>query len=204
MTRTGTASAFALMGMLLTMALSVPQIALLRRAQAIGSLSGATWELAAASYATWVVYGLVLPIYPQVPGNLLACVGSIAVVAGIARRRRSWVRPLLTWLLVLGVALLVSSRWGAVGLGWVAFVTTITRTVPQIWVLAWRDYAGGVSRGAWSLAAAGSGCWLVYAVLTDDKPVLASTAVGLLTAVAIVVLTAKKKSFARVGDPDQG
>ena len=196
MTLADVASWFALAGMLFTVALSIPQIVLLRRATAIGSLSGTTWELAAASYATWVLYGLLLPIYPQVPGNLVACCGSVAVVAvvaAVARRRGSWWRPLATWTPVAVVAALVYLRWAADGLGWVAFVTTITRTAPQVWVLLRQDYIGGVSRGAWCLAAAASGSWLVYAILADDWPVLASTAVGLTTAVAIIVLTARQE-----------
>lgn len=193
MSRSDIGTLFALAGMAFTVALSIPQLVLLRRATQIGSLSGTTWELAAASYATWVVYGLVLPIYPQVPGNFVACCGSVAVVAGIALRRGSWVRPVATWTAVLLAAFLAYSWWGAVGLGWLAFLTTVTRSAPQVWVLLRQDYTGGVSRGAWSLAAAGSGCWLVYAVLADDRPVLASTTIGVTTAVAIVLLAAVKR-----------
>jgi uncharacterized protein with PQ loop repeat len=174
--------------MVLSGALSLPQLIRIWRTKAVTGVSVLTWLLSASCAGLWCVYGAILPIFPQIPGNAMLLLVSALIIASLVKEGLSLLWPLLTLLACLafgGVALWLD---GVSGIGWLAFAVSIARSAPQLWVALRAPSVSGVSRDAWILTAGASGSWLVYGVLDQDFPVVGSGGGGLMIAISIVVI----------------
>jgi MtN3 and saliva related transmembrane protein len=72
--------------------------------------------------------------------------------------------------------------------GYVAAVMTTAAFVPQV-ARAWRTRStGDISLGMYALLVAGTGVWLVYGVLTEAPPVIASNVINICLQTSILYL----------------
>lgn len=191
-------------GMTLSALASLPQLFRLLQEGVLGALSPITWTLSACSFGMWAAYGVMLPIFAQVPGNLVSALASGAILVA-ATRRGVALRPILvlagSLTIVAGVAWIVL---GAAGLGWLAYGCGGLRALPQLWRLIRGASSGGVSAATWILTGLGAVSWMIYAFLSTDRPVIASSITGTLSASAVLLATRRRRMHGLEGMPDQG
>jgi uncharacterized protein with PQ loop repeat len=182
------AEGFAYAGMTLSASASLPQIWRLLRSGGNDGVSAVSWALTACGYGLWATYGLLLPILPQVPGNLFSFCSVIILLSIMARNGLNGLLPAALLGLGAMVGLAVFSTTGAVGVGWLAFATSVSRGFPQLKRTLSAQAPTEFSRAAWGLNGIGAAAWLTYAILDRDFPVLGSASVSVIISLVIVTV----------------
>jgi uncharacterized protein with PQ loop repeat len=193
-------------GSAIGVAMVVPQIVRTVRHPTMGGVSPWTWALTAISCATWLTYGVRSGSMPQIPGNVLLISGAVAIVllvpAAWSRRRRAFG---LVAAVVAVVA--VSTHLTPESVGLLAFAIGITGMWPQVVETVWLRRGMGpsaLSLSSNSLKVGSQLCWLSFALLTTDVPVIASASMALSTNVLIGIVEFGRRraaSGARVAAP---
>jgi uncharacterized protein with PQ loop repeat len=178
----------AYLGSVLGVAMVLPQLIRTMRRPELPGVSALSYGLATASCLAWLIYGIRTTSVPQIPGNVLLILGTVSVVmlvpSAVSRGRRG---------LALGAAamtiLALSSLVPAQTVGYAAFAISLTSAWPQLIESfgTWRTGGeSGLSLTTFSVKLASGVCWLTYAALAFDGPVLVASVVGLSTSLAIM------------------
>ncbi len=182
----------AYVGMVLGVAMVLPQLLRTIRHPDLPGVSAISWSLTAICCLTWLVYGLRTAALPQIPGNILMVMGAVAVVllvpSTVSRSRRA-TRLAGVAIVALAVALAVPAQT----VGYVGFGIGLFSAWPQV-VESYGNWRAGGESGlsltTWSVKIASTLCWLAYASLAMDLPVLVASAVGLTTTLTIFSMEA--------------
>ncbi len=170
-------------GSAIGVAMVVPQIQRILRNPTMGGVSPWTWAITATSCVLWMTYGVRSHSLPQIPGNVLLVSGAVAIVllvpAAWSRRSRGVLLALVVTALVLA-----STRLTPEQVGFLAFGIGVCGMWPQVYETAWTRRGMGPS--ALSLTSSGlkvgsQVCWLSFALLTTDLPVIVSACMALTT-----------------------
>jgi uncharacterized protein with PQ loop repeat len=186
------ASDFGYLGAALGVIMVTPQLVRLIRHPTLTGVSPLSWFLTSATCMLWLGYGVRSRELPQIPGNVLLICGAALVVllspARLPRRQRA-VALILVAALATGFVLVLP----AYAVGYLAFGAGLTASLPQL-VASARDTdrsASGVSLSAWMLRAASQVCWLTYALLIGDRPIVVAATVTLTSALTLLALEAR-------------
>jgi uncharacterized protein with PQ loop repeat len=185
----------AYLGATLGVAMVVPQLLRTVRHPRLEGVSPVAWGLTAVACLTWLTYGVRTATVPQIPGNVLLVSGAVAIVLLVpsqtSRRRRA--------LVLAGAALaivLLAFSVPAPFVGYLALGVGLVSAWPQVFDSFARWRAGGesgVSITTWSIKVVSQTCWLVYAVVTTQIPVVISAGVALTAALALVGLESSRR-----------
>ncbi len=189
-------------GALLGVAMVMPQIARTVRHPDLPGVSPSSWALSALACLTWFTYGIRADVLPQIPGNMLMIIGSVAVVLLVpsvwSPARRASVLATASLVVVL-----VSLAIPPVAVGYLAFGMSMVSIWPQLVdsYVNWREgIVSGVSLPGWWVRIAATGCWLAYSVITTDLPVLVASVVGGAGILAVFALeTSARRSAGLLG-----
>jgi uncharacterized protein with PQ loop repeat len=133
-----------------------------------------------------------------VPGNILLIGGSVAVVLLVPS---PWSRPRRAAMLVAaaGVVLVASLRMDAISVGYLGFAIGLFAVWPQV-VDSYGNWrtgrVSGLSLVSWNVKLAASCCWLAYAVLLGDRPVLIASTFALATIVVVFAMEVSARRYA--------
>lgn len=180
----------AYLGALLGVTMVLPQLIRTIRHPDLPGVSALSWSLTSLACFAWLIYGVRTATMPQIAGNVLLVSGAVAVVLlvpnGVARSRKAF---------ALGGAavtlLLVSLVIPPATVGYVAFGIGLLSAWPQLIESFgnWRSGGeSGLSLTTWSVKIASTLCWLSYAIIATDVPVLVACAFGLTTTLTIFAL----------------
>ena len=177
------ALALAYLGSAIGVIMVMPQIVRIARQPLLGGVSGWTWSLVAISSSLWFTYGVRTGSLPQIPGNVLLVTGAVTIVllvpAAWSRTRRA--------LGLAGSALvlvLVSTQLAPTQVGFMAFSISMVGMWPQVYETVWARRGRGpsaISLTSNGLKVGSQICWLSFAILTTDLPVLAGALMALTT-----------------------
>ena len=185
----------AYVGATLGVVMVVPQVVRTVRHPNLGGVSAASWSLLALACMTWLLYGLRTSTWPQVPGNVLLVSGAVAVVLLVpSERSRSWRAVAL--LSIASAVVLVALSVPAHLVGYLALGIGLTSAWPQLYdslLSPRRTAVSGVSITTWATRLASQSCWLTYAALARDLPVLLSASVALSAATAMVAVESSRR-----------
>jgi uncharacterized protein with PQ loop repeat len=177
------ALSLAYLGSAIGVVMVMPQIVRIARNPHMRGVSPWTWSLVAVSSSLWFTYGVRSGSLPQIPGNVLLITGAVTIVllvpAAWSRARRA--AGLATSALAL---LLASTQLVPTQVGFLAFSISMVGMWPQVYETVWARR--GLGPSAISLASNGlkigsQVCWLSFAILTTDLPVLAGAVMALST-----------------------
>jgi uncharacterized protein with PQ loop repeat len=196
----------AYLGSALGVAMVLPQIVRIVKNPTMGGVSPWTWAITVVSCTTWMAYGVRTLSIPQIPGNVILVSGAVAIVllvpAAWSRTRRA-----LLLLAATAVAVTASTFLPAEAVGFLALGIGLTGMWPQVFETVW--LRRGMGPSALSLTSQGLKivsqlCWLSFAVLTLDVPVLVAAIVTLSTNL-VVGLTelARRRAAAPVAVLDE-
>ncbi len=188
----------AYLGALLSFAMVVPQLARTIRNPTLPGVSPSSWAITAIACLGWLIYGLRADVMPQVPGNVLLIIGSVALVLLVpspwSMQRRA------TLLGAAGLAIVVTSVIiTPVAVGYLAFGIGLFAGWPQLVdsYANWRNgIESGVSLPTWWVKLGATTCWLSYSVINVDVPVLIASVLGAATIVAVFLLEASARQAA--------
>ncbi len=173
----------AYLGSAIGVVMVMPQILRIVRHPHMGGVSPWTWSLVAVSCSLWLTYGVRSRSMPQIPGNVLLIAGAVSIVllvpAAWSRRRRAGGLAASALLLILASTQLAPEQ-----VGFLAFGIGLFGMWPQVYETAWARRGMGpsaISLTSNALKVAAQVCWLTFAVLTTDVPVMAGAAMALST-----------------------
>lgn len=173
----------AYLGSAIGVVMVMPQILRIVRHPHMGGVSPWTWSLVAVSCSLWLTYGVRSDSLPQIPGNVLLIAGAVSIVllvpAAWSRRRRAG--GLVAAALVL---VLASTRLAPDQVGFLAFSIGLFGMWPQVYETVWARRGMGpsaISLTSNALKVAAQLCWLTFAILTVDLPVIAGAVMALST-----------------------
>jgi uncharacterized protein with PQ loop repeat len=182
-TVTTLALGLAYVGSAIGVAMVIPQILRIVRNPSMGGVSPWTWAITATSCVLWLTYGVRSGSLPQIPGNVLLVSGAVAIVllvpAAWSRGRRA-----LLLVTVTGSLVLVSTQLAPEQVGFLAFGIGVTGMWPQVYETVWARRGMGpsaISITSQGLKLASQACWITFAVLTLDVPVIVSAIMALST-----------------------
>jgi uncharacterized protein with PQ loop repeat len=184
------ALALAYTGAVLGVVMVVPQILRTLTHPTLGGVSPMAWSMTVLGCSMWLTYGIRTMTVPQIPGNVLLVSGAVAVVLLVpspASRRRRAATLGAVWAGFVAVALVVPPHL----VGYIAVTIGFVSAWPQVYdsVVTWRaGVRSGVSITTWSIKAVSQTCWLSYALLATDVPVMISATVALGTSLTLVGL----------------
>jgi uncharacterized protein with PQ loop repeat len=184
------ALALAYTGAVLGVVMVVPQILRTLAHPTLGGVSPMAWSMTVLGCSMWLTYGIRTMTVPQIPGNVLLVSGAVAVVLLVpspASRRRRAATLGAVWAGFVAVALVVPPHL----VGYIAVAIGFVSAWPQVYdsVVTWRaGVRSGVSITTWSIKAVSQMCWLSYALLATDVPVMISATVALGTSLTLVGL----------------
>jgi uncharacterized protein with PQ loop repeat len=177
------AQALAYLGSAIGVAMVVPQILRIVANPRMGGVSPWTWAITATACTLWLTYGARTASMPQIPGNVLLVAGAVAIVVLVPAR---WSRPrravallVVTLGLVLGSTALAPAQ-----VGFLAFGIGLTGAWPQVFETVWARRGMGpsaISLTSNAMKLAAQVCWLTFALMTTDAPVLAGASMALFT-----------------------
>lgn len=195
------AHALAYLGSAIGVVMVMPQILRIVRHPHMGGVSPWTWSLVAVSCSLWLTYGVRSGSMPQVPGNVLLIAGAVSIVllvpAAWSRRRRAG--GLAASALIL---LLASTQLAPEQVGFLAFGIGLFGMWPQVYETAWARRGMGpsaISLTSNALKVAAQVCWLTFAILTTDLPVLAAAVMALSTNSVITSIELGRRRAAPMG-----
>jgi len=186
----------AYVGSAIGVSMVVPQIVRILRHPAMTGVSPWTWAMTAVSCTGWMTYGVRSGSLPQIPGNVLLVSGAIAIVLLVPAAWSRQVRALaLLGSMVLVVA--VSTRLAPETVGFLALAIGLGSMWPQVIETVWLRRGMGpsaLSLTSNSLKIGSQLCWLSFALLTTDVPVVISASMALSTnaAVSLVELSRRR------------
>ena len=178
----------AYIGALLSVGMVLPQLTRTIRNPALTGVSATSWALTSLACLTWLIYGVRANVLPQVHGNILMVVGAVAVVLLVPS---AWSRSRRVVSLVASatIIVLVSMLVPPSVVGYLAFGISMIAVWPQV-VDSYGTWRTGVESGlsltTWSVKIAATVCWLSYATITTDVPVLIASSLGLVANIAIL------------------
>lgn len=177
------ALSLAYLGSAIGVVMVMPQILRIVRHPHMGGVSPWTWSLVAVSCSLWLTYGVRSQSLPQIPGNVLLIAGAVSIVllvpAAWSRRRRAGGLAATAVVLVLA-----STRLAPEQVGFLAFSISLFGMWPQVYETAWARRGMGpsaISLTSNALKFAAQVCWLSFAILTTDLPVVAGAVMALST-----------------------
>lgn len=176
-------TALAYLGSAIGVAMVIPQISRIVRHPHMGGVSPWTWAITVVSCTTWIAYGVRTGSMPQIPGNILLVSGAIAIVLLVPA---AWSRSVrAAGLAVVTVAMVgVSTLMEPATAGFFALAIGLTGMWPQVFETVWLRRGMGpsaISLTSQVLKVVSQLCWLAFAVLTLDVPVLAAAIMTLAT-----------------------
>jgi uncharacterized protein with PQ loop repeat len=182
------AQPLAYLGAVLGIGMVIPQVVRTIRHPDLTGVSAMAWGLTALSCLTWFAYGLRTAAIPQLPGNVFLVTGAVTVVmlvpAAYSRRRR---------ILILGAAAMMLMTLATVlpaqTVGYIAFSIGLCAAWPQLIESFSNRRArvlSGVSLATLSVRLMSILCWMSYAILAADVPVIIASTFGLVTTIAIL------------------
>lgn len=177
-------------GAVLGVVMVVPQILRTLAHPTLAGVSPVAWSMTVLVCSMWLTYGIRTMTVPQIPGNVLLVSGAVAVVLLVpspTSRRRRAATLASVWAVLVAVALVVPAHV----VGYIAVCIGFVAAWPQLYdsVATWRaGVRSGVSITTWSIKAASQTCWLSYALLATDVPVVISATVALATSATLVGL----------------
>jgi len=181
------AEPLAYLGAALGIGMVVPQVLRTLRHPGLPGVSALSWGLMSLSCLTWFAYGLRTAAIPQLPGNALLVTGAVAIVLLVpsahSRRNRIFTLASAAALLVVLATVLPAQT-----VGFIAFSISLCSAWPQLIESfgTWRAGAiSGVSLTTLSVRLVSTLCWMAYAILAFDLPVIISASFGLMTSLAI-------------------
>lgn len=183
---------FGVCAAILETAPSLLQSAHTLKSRSTSGLSPITSTAWAWSWATWIVYGVVIRDLPVFLHNTLGFASSILVVLVLTNNRMVRLRMAMCVGLmyaVLSVFILANPLWGAVALS----AADVFMSVPQLRKALKESDLSGLSRASWWLGVLTDLCWASYAVLSGH-PVAASWSFVSLVFSALVVFQIEHKS----------
>ena len=189
------ATTLAYVGATLGVLMVVPQILRAVRHPTLGGVSPTSWGLLAVACLSWLLYGLRTQTWPQVPGNVFLVSGAVAVVL-LVPSTHSPTRRAATLAAAAAAVVLVALSIPAHLVGYLALGIGLTSAWPQVYdsfLGSRRTALSGVSIATWGTRLVSQSCWLAYAVLARDLPVLLSASVALSAATAMVAVESSRR-----------
>jgi uncharacterized protein with PQ loop repeat len=177
----------AYLGATLGVGMVLPQLLRTIRHPELAGVSALSWGLTSIACLAWLAYGVRSSSMPQIPGNVLLFSGAVAVVL-LAPSPASRTRRALTLAAAGSTVVTLALFLPAQTIGYLAFSISLFSAWPQLFESFgnWRSGTeSGLSLTTWSVKFASSCCWLAYALLATDLPVLVACAVGLTTTMTI-------------------
>ena len=166
---------------------SLPQISRLYRTRNAAGVSSFSLGLGIAQCMLWLGYGLTAGDVPQVVTNFgaLTLVGMQAALILVIRRGRRRAAGLIAVSVgtIVLTALLAQGAPSFVGV--LAATVGIAALMPQLLVAARGDDLSGLSLATWLMTIAAASLWLLYALLSDQSAVLATSMVAVVAATVI-------------------
>jgi uncharacterized protein with PQ loop repeat len=193
----------AYLGSAIGVAMVVPQIQRIVRHPSMGGVSPWTWALTATSCTLWMAYGVRSLSLPQIPGNVLLVSGAVVIVLLVPA---AWSRRLRALLLgsVVTALLLLSTAMEPEQVGFLAFGIGMGGMWPQVYETVWarrRMGPSAISLSSQALKLASQFCWLSFAVLTVDLPVVVSAVMALATNGVVTVVELGRRRTAAAAAP---
>ena len=187
----------------------VPQILRIVRHPHMPGVSPWTWAITAVACSTWLTYGVRAGSLPQIPGNVLLISGAIAIVLLVPA---AWSRSQRALALAVAIVAVVtvSTHLSPESVGFFAFGIGLVGMWPQVFETVWLRRGLGPSALSLTSNALKVGsqlCWLSFALLTADVPVVISALMALTTnAVISAVEVSRRRAWsspdvARVLEP---
>lgn len=177
------ALALAYLGSAIGVVMVMPQIMRIVRHPHMGGVSPWTWSLVAVSSSLWLTYGVRSGSLPQIPGNVLLISGAVTIVllvpAAWSRARRAAGLAAAAVILLLASTQLIPTQ-----VGFLAFSISMFGMWPQVYETVWARRglgASAISLTSNALKIGSQLCWLSFAILTIDRPVLAGAVMALST-----------------------
>ena len=195
MTVTTLALGLAYVGSAIGVAMVIPQILRILRHPSMGGVSPWTWAITATSCVLWLTYGVRSGSLPQIPGNVLLVSGAVAIVLLVPAM---WSRALRALLLVTvtGTLVLVSTQLAPEQVGFLAFGIGVFGMWPQVYETVWARRGMGpsaISITSQGLKLASQSCWITFAVLTLDVPVIVSALMALSTNTVVTAVELRRR-----------
>jgi len=199
----------AYIGSAIGVAMVVPQILRIVRHPHMPGVSPWTWAITAVACSTWLTYGVRAGSLPQIPGNVLLISGAIAIVLLVPA---AWSRSQRALALAVAIVAVVtvSTHLSPEAVGFFAFGIGLVGMWPQVFETVWLRRGLGPSALSLTSNALKVGsqlCWLAFALLTADVPVVISALMALSTnAVISAVEVSRRRAWsspdlARVLEP---
>ncbi len=185
----------AYVGATLGVAMVVPQIVRTVRHPDLAGVSPASWGLTSLACLSWLTYGVRTATIPQIPGNVLLVSGAVTVALLVPSPMPRPRRALVLAAAAVGIVA-VAFAIPTTSVGYLAVSVGLVSAWPQVFdsVAGWRaGGTSGVSITTWSIKVVSQTCWLVYAVVTTQTPVVISATVALTTALALVAVESSRR-----------
>lgn len=193
------ALALAYVSAAIVVATVLPQLARTIRHPGLTGVSPVSWTLTAASSLSWLAYGLLTATPFQIPGNVVLCTGSVALVLLVPSRWRRGHRAVVVGGALVVVIVAALTLPPSI-VGYIGFSLGLVASWPQLVDSfgSWRaGEESGVAIGSWIARLVSGAGWFTYAVIMRDTPVLVASVVGLVTTVAVLSLETSARSAAR-------
>lgn len=203
MTVTTLALGLAYLGSAIGVAMVIPQIQRILRNPTMGGVSPWTWAILATSCVLWMTYGVRSGSLPQIPGNVLLVSGAIAIVLLVPA---AWSRARRAALLagVAGTLVLVSTLLTPEQVGFLAFGIGVFGMWPQVYETVWARRGMGpsaISISSQGLKLLSQLCWITFALLTLDVPVIVSALMALSTNTIVTTVELSRRREAGLQVP---
>ncbi|MBI1375905.1 MAG: hypothetical protein GC157_00255 [Frankiales bacterium] len=191
----------AYLGSAIGVAMVVPQIVRIVRHPSMPGVSPWAWAMTAVACSTWLTYGVRTGSLPQIPGNVLLISGAVTIVLLVPA---AWPRRTRAVALLAGVttAVAVSTHLPAELVGFLAFGLGLVGMWPQVIETVWLRRGMGPSALSLTSNALKVGsqlCWLSFALLTTDVPVVVSALMALSTNAVVSLVELSRRRTAALG-----
>jgi len=182
-------------GSAIGVAMVVPQILRIVRNPGLGGVSPWTWAITAVSCSIWMFYGFRVGSFPQIPGNVLLVSGAVAIVLLVPA---AWSRGARALGLFVVTALMVgiSTFLEPEVVGFFALAIGLTGMWPQVFETVWLRRGMGpsaISLTSQALKVVSQLCWLAFALLTIDVPVIVAAVVTLSTNIVVTAVEVARR-----------
>jgi len=188
-------TALAYLGSAIGVAMVIPQILRIIKHPTMGGVSPWTWAITVVSCTTWMAYGVRTGSLPQIPGNVLLVSGAVAIVLLVPAAWSRGVRALglfLVTALMVGVSTFLEPEV----VGFFALAIGLTGMWPQVFETVWLRRGMGpsaISLTSQALKVASQLCWLTFALLTTDVPVIVAAVMTLSTNIVVTAVEVARR-----------
>ena len=184
------ALALAYLGALLGVVMVVPQIIRTIRHPHLTGVAPLSWAFTALGCSLWLIFGLRTVTIPQIPGNVLLVSGAVAIVLLVPSAWSRWRRALTlgsSAAVLWTIAFIIPPHM----IGYFAFAIGLYSMLPQLYESVWvnrKATESGLSIPTQILKVSSQSCWLAYAMLAIEMPVIVSAVFGVTTSAAVLVV----------------